>query len=97
MAQCDVCEIEIEIVSVPRGTAGCTCGTPPFAPREPAHDCPFHAAVQEDLCGVCMLDGMTFVQRWQGDLRARLGRQCDTWDTPDPHAEIIAEIIAITT
>lgn len=25
-----------------RGAPGCTCGTPPFAPREPADDCPFH-------------------------------------------------------
>jgi hypothetical protein len=27
---------------VPRGAAGCTCGTPPFAPPEPSADCPHH-------------------------------------------------------
>jgi hypothetical protein len=29
--------------AVKRGAPGCTCGTPPFAPPEPASDCPFHA------------------------------------------------------
>ena len=28
--------------SVPLGSPGCTCGTPPFASPEPAGDCPFH-------------------------------------------------------
>jgi hypothetical protein len=30
------------VALVPRGAQGCTCGTPPFAPREPSADCPFH-------------------------------------------------------
>jgi hypothetical protein len=28
--------------AVERGAPGCTCGEPPFAPPEPADDCPFH-------------------------------------------------------
>jgi hypothetical protein len=30
--------------AVPRGTPGCTCGTPPFAPPEPSADCPYHGS-----------------------------------------------------
>lgn len=30
---------------VPRSAPGCTCGTPPFAPPEPASDCPYHGGV----------------------------------------------------
>lgn len=32
-----------------RGTPGCTCGTPPFAPREADDDCPFHGTLDGKL------------------------------------------------
>ncbi len=35
-------ELKTRVLIVPRGAPGCTCGTPPFAPREPASDCPHH-------------------------------------------------------
>jgi hypothetical protein len=33
---------QVEPIVVARGSMGCTCGTSPFAPPEPASDCPHH-------------------------------------------------------
>ena len=36
-------------MTVDRGAPGCTCGTPPFSPPEPADDCPHHGPERHSL------------------------------------------------
>lgn len=41
------------LVLIERGAPGCTCGTPPYAPPEPASDCPFHSGGLRYRCDSC--------------------------------------------
>lgn len=53
---------------VPRGTPGCTCGTPPFAPPEPSEDCPLHTVECEECNGTGQALDREYVANRYNDL-----------------------------